>query len=41
MSTVGKPTTRRVLLYLLAQASELEQSLACQYLFTAFTLKER
>lgn len=41
MSTTGKPTTRRDLLYLLAQASELEHSLACQYLFTAFTLKER
>ena len=41
MSTTGKPTTRRDLLYLLAQASELEHSLACQYLFTAFSLKER
>jgi hypothetical protein len=41
MNTTGKPTTRRDLLYLLAQASELEHSLACQYLFTAFSLKER
>jgi hypothetical protein len=41
MNANGKPTTRRDLLYLLAQASELEHSLACQYLFTAFSLKER
>ena len=41
MTASGKPTTRRDLLYLLAQASELEHSLACQYLFTAFSLKER
>ncbi len=41
MNSTGKPTTRRDLLYLLAQASELEHSLACQYLFTAFSLKER
>ena len=41
MNVNGKPATRRDLLYLLAQASELEHSLACQYLFTAFSLKER
>jgi Ferritin-like len=41
MNANGKPTTRRDLLYLLAQASELEHSLVCQYLFTAFSLKER
>jgi Ferritin-like len=40
MNASGKPTTRRDLLYLLAQASELEHSLVCQYLFTAFSLKE-
>src|SRR5690242_9333622 len=33
--------TRQDLLYLLAQASELEHSLACQYLFAAFSLKEK
>ena len=31
--------TRQDLLYLLAQASELEHSLACQYLYAAFSLK--
>jgi photosystem II stability/assembly factor-like uncharacterized protein len=31
--------TRQDLLYLLAQASDLEHSLACQYLYTAFSLK--
>lgn len=36
----GKPATRRDLLYLLSQASELEHSLVCQYLFTAYSLKE-
>jgi Ferritin-like len=40
MNGTGKATTRRDLLYLLAQASELEHSLVCQYLFTAFSLKE-
>lgn len=40
MSANGKPATRRDLLHLLAQASELEHSLICQYLFTAFSLKE-
>ena len=39
MNASGKPVTRRDLLYLLAQASELEHSLVCQYLFTAFSLK--
>jgi photosystem II stability/assembly factor-like uncharacterized protein len=32
--------TRQDLLYLLAQDSEFEHSLACQYLFAAFSLKE-
>jgi hypothetical protein len=41
MNPMGKAATRRDLLYLLAQASELEHSLACQYLFTAFSLKQR
>jgi hypothetical protein len=36
----GEPATRRDLLYLLSQASELEHSLVCQYLFTAYSLKE-
>jgi Ferritin-like len=40
-SSGGEPTTRRDLLYLVAQAAELEHSLACQYLFTAFSLKEQ
>jgi Ferritin-like len=39
MDPTGKPATRRDLLYLLSQAAELEHSLACQYLFTAFSLK--
>jgi photosystem II stability/assembly factor-like uncharacterized protein len=33
--------TRQDLLYLLAQASELEHSLTCQYLYAAFSLKQR
>ncbi len=40
MSTDNQVKTREDLLYLLSQASELEHSLACQYLFTAFSLKE-
>ncbi|NJM68771.1 MAG: hypothetical protein HC862_00340 [Scytonema sp. RU_4_4] len=40
MSTENQVKTREDLLYLLSQASELEHSLACQYLFTAFSLKE-
>ncbi len=35
-----KVKTRQDLLYLLAQASELEHSLACQYLYAAFSLKQ-
>ncbi|HWQ12915.1 MAG TPA: ferritin-like domain-containing protein [Roseiflexaceae bacterium] len=33
-------TTRAELIYLLSVAAELEHSLACQYLFTAFSLKQ-
>jgi Ferritin-like len=40
MSLENQVKTREDLLYLLSQASELEHSLACQYLFTAFSLKE-
>jgi Ferritin-like len=40
MSTDNQVKTREDLLYLLSQAAELEHSLACQYLFTAFSLKE-
>ncbi|MBW4618101.1 MAG: ferritin-like protein [Cyanosarcina radialis HA8281-LM2] len=40
MSTNNRVKTREDLLYLLSQAAELEHSLACQYLFTAFSLKE-
>jgi len=40
MNSDGQATTRRDLLYLLSQAAELEHSLACQYLFTAFSLKQ-
>jgi hypothetical protein len=40
MSTDNRVKTREDLLYLLSQAAELEHSLACQYLFTAFSLKE-
>ena len=38
---MNKITTRQDLLYLLAQASELEHSLTCQYLYAAWSLKER
>jgi hypothetical protein len=40
MSTENQVKTREDLLYLLSQAAELEHSLACQYLFTAYSLKE-
>lgn len=40
MSVNNQVRTREDLLYLLSQAAELEHSLACQYLFTAFSLKE-
>ena len=40
MSVNNQVKTREDLLYLLSQAAELEHSLACQYLFTAFSLKE-
>jgi Ferritin-like len=40
MSVHNQVKTREDLLYLLSQAAELEHSLACQYLFTAFSLKE-
>ncbi|MBW4478203.1 MAG: hypothetical protein KME54_15390 [Tolypothrix brevis GSE-NOS-MK-07-07A] len=40
MSSDNQVKTREDLLYLLSQAAELEHSLACQYLFTAFSLKE-
>lgn len=37
----GPPvTTRNELIYLLYQAAELEHSLLCQYLFTAFTMRQ-
>lgn len=36
-----KVQTRQDLLYLLSQASELEHSLACQYLYAAFSLKKK
>ncbi|MBE8989331.1 ferritin-like domain-containing protein [Nostoc sp. LEGE 12450] len=40
MSTDNQVKTREDLLYLLSQAAELEHSLACQYLCSAFSLKE-
>jgi rubrerythrin len=40
MTLENQVKTREDLLYLLSQASELEHSLACQYLFTAFSLKD-
>jgi Ferritin-like len=40
MTSDNRVETREDLLYLLSQASELEHSLACQYLFTAFSLKD-
>jgi hypothetical protein len=40
MSSNNQVKTREQLLYLLSQAAELEHSLACQYLFTAFSLKQ-
>lgn len=40
MNMNKKVETREDLLYLLSQAAELEHSLACQYLFTAFSLKD-
>lgn len=40
MTTNNQVKTREDLLYLLSQAAELEHSLACQYLFTAYSLKE-
>ncbi len=40
MKIKNRVETRQDLLYLLAQASELEHSLACQYLFAAFSLKQ-
>ncbi len=40
MSSGNRVKTREDLLYLLSQAAELEHSLACQYLFTAFSLKD-
>lgn len=40
MNSGGRATTRRDLLHLLSQAAELEHSLTCQYLFTAFSLKQ-
>ncbi|KST69497.1 ferritin-like domain-containing protein [Mastigocoleus testarum] len=40
MNTENPVKTREDLLYLLSQAAELEHSLSCQYLFTAFSLKE-
>jgi hypothetical protein len=40
MCTDNQVKTREDLLYLLSQAAELEHSLACQYLFAAFSLKE-
>ena len=41
MKTPDQVRTRQDLLYLLSQASELEHSLSCQYLYAAFTLKEQ
>ncbi|MBW4631014.1 MAG: ferritin-like protein [Iphinoe sp. HA4291-MV1] len=40
MSSNNQVKTREDLLYLLSQAAELEHSLACQYLFTAFSFKQ-
>jgi rubrerythrin len=40
MTLDNQVKTREDLLYLLSQASELEHSLACQYLFTASSLKD-
>lgn len=32
---------REALIYLLCEAAELEHTIMCQYLYAAFTLKER
>lgn len=40
MSVEPEVTTRNELIYLLYQAAELEHSLLCQYLFTAFTMRQ-
>jgi hypothetical protein len=40
MSSPDKVTTREQLIYLLSQGANLEHSLICQYLFTAFSLKQ-
>jgi hypothetical protein len=40
MSSPNKVTTREQLIYLLSQGANLEHSLICQYLFTAFSLKQ-
>jgi hypothetical protein len=39
MTTESRVTLREELIFLLNQATELEHSLCCSYLFTAFTLK--
>lgn len=41
MSTLPTPRTRTELISLLTDACELEHGLACSYLFTAFSLKQR
>src|SRR5947207_1206611 len=40
MSSPNMVTTREQLIYLLSQGANLEHSLICQYLFTAFSLKQ-
>src|SRR5437016_2657984 len=39
MTSLPPVTTRNELIYLLSVATELEHSLACQYLYSAFSLK--
>lgn len=41
MTTESRVTLREELIFLLNQATELEHSLCCSYLFTAFTLKSK